>query len=503
MKNDAIKKENLYEKPLLDVYIPANNKNVFIGMEKENAELPLFCDIKDKLPRPFLTGREDLIDVYYKAWEIAFSNLKKCGNGFVKNYIDTAFNDYIFLWDSAFMTLFGRYANHIFNFQNTLDNFYCNQEIDGFIGRELHKETGTNRYHRFDPVSTGGNLFAWVEIEYYKQEKDTERLSNVFPVILAYHRWLKMHRTWQDGTYWSSGWGCGMDNQMRVSQEVYDYSFHDHLTWLDACIQQILSADMLIEMHKILNSKENIDDIIQEKSLLKKVVNEKLWDEKTGFYYDAKRDGTLVNNKSIGAYWALIAGICSENQKQELIAKLRDENEFMTKNPIPTMPKSNKYFNEDGDYWRGGVWAPMNYMVLKGLERNNCTDLSYEIARRHLDTVTKVYEETGTLWENYCPNKVAKGSPSKPNFVGWTGLSPISIFIEYHLGIKFDLNNNIVIWDINNLNEHGIENLYFNQKPISLHCKARQSKDEMPQVTVTGLKEKTLLIRWNNEEKLI
>ncbi len=154
-------------------------------------------------------------------------------------------------------------------------------------------------------------------MEYFKQTKDTERLGNVFPVILAYHRWLKMHRTWQDGTYWSTGWGCGMDNQMRVSKEVYDYSYHDHLTWVDACIQQVLSCNKLIEMHDILRSTENISDITEEKQYLTDVINKKLWDEDSGFYYDAKRDGSLNKNMSIGAYWALIADICDEDKKRK------------------------------------------------------------------------------------------------------------------------------------------------------------------------------------------
>ncbi|MFI3202455.1 MAG: hypothetical protein R3Y54_13220 [Eubacteriales bacterium] len=45
-----------------------------------------------------------------------------------------AFNDHLFMWDSAFIVQFGKYANHIFSFQNTLNNSYVTQEEDGFIG---------------------------------------------------------------------------------------------------------------------------------------------------------------------------------------------------------------------------------------------------------------------------------------------------------------------------------------------------------------------------------
>ena len=46
-----------------------------------------------------------------------------------------------------------------------------------------------------------------------------------------------------------------------------------------------------------------------------------------------------------------------------------------------------------------------------------------------------VYNKDKTLWENYSPVGLGKGNPSKPDFVGWTGLVPISIFFEYVLGI--------------------------------------------------------------------
>ncbi len=504
MKNDSIIKENLYKNPLLDVYIPSNLKNSFKMMEKEKKELPLYEDVKADLPKPFWEGHESVIETYNKSWEIAFGNLKKCGEGFVSNYIDTAFNDYIFLWDSAFMTLFGRYADHVFSFQNTLNNFYYVQELDGFIGRELHKESGQCRYHRFDPVSTGGNLFAWVEMIYYSQFRNKERLEQVFPVILAYHRWLRMHRTWKDGSYWSCGWACGMDNQMRVSKEVYDYSYHDYRTWVDVCIQQVLSCKELIKMHKILGGVIDIKDIEKELNDLTELINAQLWDEESSFYYDADRDGKLDKNKSIGAYWALIADIMPENRKEKLVEQLRDEEEFMTANPIPTMPKSNSHFDETGNYWRGGVWAPMNYMVLKGLEKNGYDNLCFEIGSKHLEHVVRVFKETGTLWENYRPNEAKRGEPSKPNFVGWTGLSPISIFIEYVLGIRFDYEAEQLIWNVNLLEEHGIEHLPFGKYNFaSLKCNKRKSKNEEPLITYLGENKPRLVISWDGKEKII
>ena len=131
-------------------------------------------------------------------------------------FIDPAFNDCIFMWDSCFMTLFGRYGARAFPFVRTLDNFYAKQHPDGFICREIGRALGDDRFPRFDPSSTGPNVMAWAEWEHYRNFGDRDRLARVFPVLRAYHQWLRAYRTWPDGSYWSTGWGCGMDNQPRL-----------------------------------------------------------------------------------------------------------------------------------------------------------------------------------------------------------------------------------------------------------------------------------------------
>ena len=103
---------------------PYVEKNPFINMTAEDTPLPTFAESRDKLPMPIWENHPDVLECYYKAWEIAFGNLRKpCAKaGFVSNFIDTAFNGYLFMWDSSFIVMFGRYGSHVFNFQKTLDN---------------------------------------------------------------------------------------------------------------------------------------------------------------------------------------------------------------------------------------------------------------------------------------------------------------------------------------------------------------------------------------------
>ena len=70
-------------------------------------------------------------------------------------------------------------------------------------------------------------------------------------------------------------------------------------------------------------------------------------------------------------------------------------------------------------------------MVLKGLSVYKQEDLARDLAARTYAAVAEVFEATDTFWENYAPDLISYGMPSKMDFCGWTGLVPIAIYREY------------------------------------------------------------------------
>lgn len=249
--------------------------NVFLKMPAENEALPQYGQIAQLLPKPIWRGHDDVIACYDFAWRTAFGNLKQANGSshFVSNYIDTAFNGCLFMWDSSFIVMFGKYAARAFNFQKTLDNFYAHQHKDGF-------------------------------------------------------------------------------------------------------------------------------------------------------YYDLWKDGQLSRVKTIGAYWALLADIIPRERLGRFVAHLESEKEFKRPCRIPTLSADHPAYEDNGRYWRGGVWAPTNYMVLKGLKKNGFDALAHDIARNCLENVVEVFRKDGTIYENYAPEYAGKGNPAKADFVGWSACFP-------------------------------------------------------------------------------
>lgn len=480
-------------------------KNPFLQMKAEKTELPDFEKVRELLPKPIWDGRSDVIDCYYKTWELAFGNLRMANPeaGYVANYIDTAFGGDFFMWDSSFIVMFGRYADRVFHAQKMLDNFYSHQHSDGFICRQLMSDVRGDRFERDDPVSTGPNILPWSEWEYFQLTGDVERLKQIFYPLLGYHKWLQLNRTWKDGSYWSSGWGCGMDNQPRLQKGYNECGSHGHMSWFDACAQMLLSGKILIEIGKLIHCEEDTEWLLEETAHLERFINEKMWCEEDAFYYDLWKGDVQNHVKSIGAYWALLADLVPEGKMERFVAHLENPAEFKRPHRIPSLSADHPDYKENGDYWKGGVWAPTNYMVLKGLERTGYQELAYEIARNHLENVAHVYKNTGTLWENYMPECAAPGEPARPDFVGWTGLSSIAVLIEYVLGIRADAKGNRIIWDIHLTEKHGIRNYPYGGQLVSLECEARQSEEEEPKIQIQSEHPVQVEVRWNGKHSRI
>lgn len=498
------RKEGFY----LDFYAaePLVEENAFLKDKPDRSFPANFPESRHLLPEPSWEGHAPAIECYWKTWDLGFRNLKQVsrGNGFVSPYIDTAFNDCIFMWDSALILMFARYGRRAFDFQRTLDNFYAKQHGDGFISREIQEWDGHDRFHRFDPVSTGPNVLPWCEWEYYLNFGDAERLAKVFAPLLAYYRWTRKNRSWPDGSYWTSGFGCGMDNQPRVS-EGYSREFdHGHMSWIDATAQAVFAAKVLMRMAAALGRERDTKDLSNEVEHLTTYINRNMWRDDARTYADRFRDGSLSRVKTIGAYWTLLAGAVPPERLGPFVAHLESEKEFNRPHRAPSLSADDGDYEAGGGYWRGAVWPPTNYMLLRGLSATGRDDLAADVGRNHHDNVVKVFEKTGTVWENYAPESAAPGDPAKGDFVGWGGVGPVAVFLEYVLGLRADVPAKRLVWDVRLTEAHGVKRYPFGKKGLlDLSAARRRRASAEPRIEVTSNVPLELDLRWAAGKKTV
>lgn len=469
--------------------------------------LPRFASSRSELPEPVIESRPDYLEMYWRCWELAFDHLKKADhehNGFVSDYLDEAFNSNIFQWDTVFMVMFARYGHHIFPAVQSFDNFYCKQHYDGFICREIRETTGEDFHKKTSTQAINPPLFSWAEMESYRVTGDQSRFEMVLPVLERYVQWLETGRKREDtvhGLYWSNGLGSGMDNTPRSGSG-----------WVDMSAQMVMQYNDLAAMCDVLGYEEKAQTYRARATEIGDLINKWMWNEDDGLYYDVDDDGEHIKWKTAGCFWPMLAGITSKAQEEKLIANLKDPDSFWRQNVFPTLAADQEHYDPSGGYWKGGVWAPTNYAIIRGLAKQGHDEFAREAVHRYLDEMYKIFEKTGTVWELYAPDMVRHGSGAKglegphqarPDFVGWTGCGPIAMLIENILGFEVQGANQKIIWTVSRTDRHGIKNLRFGDIRTSLICEARDSANAPLNIQVETDKPYTLIVRHSDKTETI
>ena len=457
----------------------------FAKKEYKPQPLPTFAATREKLPAPIYEEDPVLVRMYWKTWELAFRNFYEPApeSGFVSQFIDAAFNENIFLWDTCFLTMFCNYGYPLVPGIGSLDNFYAKQHEDGEICREINRATGRDftqwvnregkdlfsRWGRFSVKYVGREvpqppprltldalnhpIFAWAELESFRVTGDRSRLGLVYEPLVHYYRALQKYTRQGNGLYMTD-W-ASMDNSPRVPQLAGGG------TAVDTSSQMVLFARQLAEIADHLGKAEDAAGYRREAEELAAKINEKMWSPERKFYFDLTVDGRQSPVKTIAAYWTLLAGVASPEEANALASELRNPRTFGRLHRVPTVPADQEGYDPGGGYWRGAVWSPTDTMVIRGLERYGKHDLAREIALEHLRRVAEVFQATGTVWENYAPDAATPGKPAKRDFVGWTGIVPILYFIEYRIGLKPDAPNNRLTWVLTSDKRCGCERFRF------------------------------------------
>lgn len=464
-----------------------------------------FARERGELPDPIWDEEPKWIETYWKAWEIAYRNFHAPapGSGFVSPFIDAAFNDNIFLWDSCFMTMFCDVAHPLVPGIGTLDNFYARQHPDGEISREIVRATGVDfpqwqntedaplfsRWgYRTDgtrsPVTYRGReaprpnpkvtldglnhpICAWSELEHYRWSADTERLARIWDPLLRYYRALRTYLRQGNGLY-VTDW-AGMDNSPR----------NPHLegggTAVDISAEMVLFARQLATIGRIIGQEPASRELDRDADDTAARINRLMWSPEREFYLDLTAEGTPIPIRTMSGYWTLLAGVATTERIERLVAHLGNPRTFGTPNPVPTCAADEAGYDRAGGYWRGGVWAPTNTMVIRGLESCGRHELARSLALRHVALVSEVHHETGTIWECYAPETrepatVFGKKKVRSDFVGWSGIGPILFLLEHAIGLRVSAPEGQVHWRIGSDRRCGCRRFRFGGRRVSLEA---------------------------------
>lgn len=436
-------------------------------------------DWKSEIPRVVYPD-STLVGLYEKTWEIASHRVRTGPKGIPASpYLDeNCYDDQIWIWDSCFMVMFSKYAPKAFPGKETLSNLY--------VPILENKPTPLRIHLRDNPP-----LFAWIEYENYVFTGDRSHIISTLLENRYLQRFFDYFNTVPEGDrnpvvspnpifrrvvhdrqgevigYTWTGGASGMDNTPRGR----DAGGYDKILWVDAVSQQALSALYISRLYEKLGRKAEAGVWKGRYDKLKKLINEKYWDEKDGFYYDVELStGKPVRIKTPASFWPMLAEIPSKRQADRMVEYLKKETSMGGKYPWVSLSRDDKDYNDStGDYWRGGIWLPMVYMGTKALEKYGYDSLADSLAKNVVMQQLRTYNAIipNTIWECYNPRKdepsTEHGRRARPDFCGWSALGPISLFIENILGFRqVDAVSKSVVWRLNVKNgTHGLKNLHF------------------------------------------
>ncbi len=425
---------------------------------------------KESEPKGFMVTPELSDRMYAKALEITRRKVRGGDSEpfFKKPFVDAAFSDNIFLWDSCFIACFAKYHMDELPVYQALDNFYERMEDDGYICREYRKD-GRPLWSKDHPVSINPPLLGLAETEIYHLKKDKERLRYAYPFLKKNFEFLVNTYQGEDKLFWGDTLGMGMDNiprsprnwttdegngmthhelgdklgkmggstaEERLNMFIADYVETLQGVWnrqgrlVDFSAQMAMLAKQLIFVATEIGKTEDLPQFETFHAEVKEALNQLCWDDQDSFYYDLGY-GKQIKRKHIGMYWALLGELIPDDKLDTFLAHLTNPDEFYRKTPLPALSGDDPDYRGWGDYWLGGVWAPTSYMVIKGLTTVGKHELAQDLAEKTYAAIAEVFEATDTFWENYAPDLISYGMPAKLDFCGWTGLVPIAMYHEY------------------------------------------------------------------------
>lgn len=469
---------------------------------------------KEKLPCPVLTGHDDWINLYYKAWELAFTNIEYIDKPGWKPMLTCMPGVGItWQWDSCIMTFITNYSNGTLTAFNNLDNLYrLRRKEDGFMAMAYLIDSETEAY----PGRINPPLMAWAEWEHFCVTGDDSRLESVLPALEGIYSFIENHRRRAScQLYWFEDSGSsGMDNSPRSGyfSEMLNGSDVCHI---DLACQQALSARCLSDICAHLGDAEKSAFYAAENERICALINRYHWSDRAGWYFDffargeANEKVKFINSKTAASFWTLLCGAAGPVRKESVKNHMFNPSEFYTKVPFASLAKDDPNYDPTGGYWLGGVWPPTNYAAVKGLCASGYRELAREAVVRVLNAMCAVEADPayGSIWEcyapeDYRPSTTENGSLSRAEFVGWGGLAPITMLIENILGLEFNAPENKVTFNLDAREACGLKNMRFGDNLVSVVCTEYQPFRGRTIIETEAEKPFTLVVKvkylWEN-----
>lgn len=353
--------------------------------------------------------------LYYKALSVNKVNVRSAEGNIpcIWTTPDRVPHKHLWLWDSVF------HALAIVNYnqelaKNAIRAVLSQAREDGFMPCTMSP-------NGYDDV-TQPQVLSWGVWEVYKKTGDKEFLKESVKALDGYLTYDMKNRD-KNGNGLLEWLGDPDDLTCKCGESGQDnsprFDFDEEMDAIDFSTFACSDAAYLSLIYQELGDNKNAEKWRKISNDIKDKINELMWDDETGAYYDRLFDGKLTKMLTPSSFFPLFANIPSKEQAEKMVKLLTDEKQLWTKVPLATINTEHPTYSND--MWRGGVWLNLNYFIIKGLKNYGYDEIAQELLNKTLETVNKWYKKTGAIFEFYDPeDKVVpyfcerKGKPLNP-----------------------------------------------------------------------------------------
>ena len=283
------------------------------------------------------------------------------------------------------------------------ENGYINYRTGSFLDEIIEHN---------NQLTSSAPWYAWQNWEIYKITKDREFLEEMYQSSKKFYNYYISNRDSDNDGLCEWGAHAVLESVRDALVAVWDeVGWPTNFEGLDVNCMLVKEAKSLAEMAEELGYKKKAKQWKKNALTRQKLINEIMWDEKTGFYYNVDKtdnDFTFKNKndlkrEEIIGFLPLWAGIVSKERAEKLVVKLTDPNKFWRKYGVPSLSADDPYYNPQG-YWNGPVWVEWDFFIVDGLIQYGYDDLARELVDRVAANMIAQLKKDHNLWEFYSPD---------------------------------------------------------------------------------------------------
>jgi len=350
----------------------------------------------------------------------------------------------LFCWDNYFAAHMFSVGSKELAYINIMENTKAIAEL-GFVPNHY----GGNDVCRDRSQPPVGSM---ITMEVYNKYKEKWLLEDAFDLLLTWNRWWEQQRDYQGYLCWGSNsypgmeksiytthghqralWESGLDNSPMYDDVPFDKTT-ELINLADVGLMSLYIADCkaLVEMADILGRRKEKKELVQR--VAKYTENLKtLWNEEMGIYLNKRTDTQSFSKRlSPTCFYPLIAGVPSQAQAERMINEhFYNPDEFWGEWIIPSIARNDPGF-PDNNYWRGRIWAPMNYLVYWGIRNYDLPGARKDIIDKSETLLLKGWSKEKHIYENYnSTTGVGNDVRSSDNFYHWGALLGMIKIMEF------------------------------------------------------------------------